>query len=68
MLATDTQDRFVMNTEFLRVLLDPGRFFEERTGIEPGLKMPALIVLIYGMIGAIAAALTTKMLIGILPA
>jgi len=57
-----------MNTGFLRVLLDPGRFFEERIKNEPGLKIPALIVLVYGLIGAVAAALTVNMVIALLPA
>ena len=57
-----------MNTGFIRVLLDPGRFFEERMQGEPGLKIPALIVLVYGLIGAVAAALTVNMVIAILPA
>ncbi|CVK33133.1 protein of unknown function [Methanoculleus bourgensis] len=39
-----------MNTGFLRVLLDPRRFFEERIKNEPGLKVPALIVLVYALI------------------
>jgi len=57
-----------MNTGFIRVLLDPGRFFEERMQGEPGLKIPALIVLVYGLIGAVAAALTVNVIIAILPA
>ncbi len=57
-----------MNTGLLRVLLDPGRFFEERTQGEPGLKIPALIVLIYAIVSAAAAALAVNVIIGILPA
>jgi hypothetical protein len=57
-----------MNTGFIRVLLDPGRFFEERMQGEPGLKIPALIVLVYGLIGAVAAALTVNVIIALLPA
>ncbi|MEN6514499.1 YIP1 family protein [Methanoculleus sp.] len=58
----------VMNTGSIRVLLDPGRFFEERMQDEPGLKIPALIVLVYGLISAVAAALAVNMVIAILPA
>ena len=57
-----------MNTGFLRVLLDPRRFFEERIKNEPGLKVPALIVLVYALIGAVAAALTVNVIIALLPA
>ena len=57
-----------MNTGFLRVLLDPGRFFEERMQGEPGLKIPALIVLVYGLIGAVSAALAVNVVIALLPA
>ena len=57
-----------MNTGLLRVLIDPGRFFEDRMQDEPGLKMPALIVLIYAIISAVAAALTVNVIIDILPA
>ena len=57
-----------MNTGLLRVLIDPGRFFEDRMQDEPGLKMPALIVLIYAIISAVAAALMVNVIISILPA
>ncbi|MFA5613399.1 MAG: YIP1 family protein [Methanoculleus sp.] len=57
-----------MNTGLLRVLIDPGRFFEDRMQDEPGLKMPALIVLIYAIISAVAAALMVNVIIDILPA
>ena len=57
-----------MDTGVLRVLLNPGRFFEERIQAEPSLKIPALIVLIIGLLGAVSAALTTNMIIGMLPA
>ena len=57
-----------MDTGVLRVLLNPGRFFEERIQAEPSLKIPALIVLIIGLLGAVSAALTANMIIGMLPA
>ncbi|MCK8518475.1 YIP1 family protein [Methanoculleus sp. 7T] len=57
-----------MNVGFLRVLLNPGRFFEERMQSEPSLKIPALIAFIIGLIGAVSAALTANMIIGLLPA
>ena len=57
-----------MNTGLLRVLIDPGRFFEDRMQDESGLKMPALIVLIYAIISAVAAALMVNVIIDILPA
>ncbi|WP_292409932.1 MULTISPECIES: YIP1 family protein [unclassified Methanoculleus] len=58
----------IMKTGFLRVLLSPGNFFEERMRTEPGLKVPALIALVIGVIGAVSAALATNLTIGILPA
>lgn len=57
-----------MESGFLRVLLNPGRFFEARMQEEPSLKVPALIALIIGVIGAVSAALAANMVIGILPA
>lgn len=56
-----------MDTGFFRVLLNPGRFFEERMKNEPGLKTPALIVLIIGLISAASAALAVNMTIALLP-
>jgi len=56
-----------MDTGFLRVLFDPGRFFEERMRGEAGLKIPALIMLAYGIVGAVAAALMVNVIIAILP-
>ena len=56
-----------MDTGFLRVLFDPGRFFEERMRGEAGLKIPALIILAYGIVGAVAAALMVNVIIAILP-
>lgn len=57
-----------MDTGFLRVLFDPGRFFESRMQGEPSLKVPALIALVIGVIGAVSAALAANMFVGILPA
>jgi hypothetical protein len=57
-----------MDSGSLRVLLTPGRFFEERMQDEPGLKTPALIVLIIGLIGAFSTALVTNMTTAMLPA
>ncbi len=58
----------IMDTGFLRVLLNPGRFFEARMQDEPSLKVPALIALAIGLIGAVSAALAANLVIGILPA
>ncbi|MDV2481024.1 YIP1 family protein [Methanoculleus sp. Wushi-C6] len=57
-----------MEAGFLRVLLNPGRFFEARMQEEPSLKVPALIALVIGVIGAVSAALVANMFIGFLPA
>ncbi|WP_292519262.1 Yip1 family protein [Methanoculleus sp.] len=57
-----------MNTGFLRVLLDPGRFFEARMQGEPSLKVPALIALVIGIIGAVSAALSANVTIAAFPA
>lgn len=57
-----------MKTGFLRVLFDPGRFFEGCMQREPSLKVPALIALAIGVIGAVSAALMANMIVGILPA
>lgn len=57
-----------MEIGFLRVLFDPGRFFESRMRDEPSLKVPALIALVIGVIGAVSAALAANMFVGILPA
>ncbi len=57
-----------MDTGFLRVLLNPGRFFEARMQDEPSLKIPALIALVIGLIGAVSAALAANLIVGILPA
>ncbi|WP_214021566.1 YIP1 family protein [Methanoculleus sp.] len=57
-----------MDTGFLRVLFNPGRFFEARMQDEPSLKVPALIALVVGLIGAVSAALTANLIVGILPA
>ncbi len=57
-----------METGFLRVLFDPGRFFENRMRGEPSLKVPALIALVIGVIGAVSVALAANIFVGILPA
>ena len=57
-----------METGFLRVIFDPGHFFESRMRDEPSLKVPALIALVVGLIGAISAALVANLIVGILPA
>ncbi len=56
-----------METGFLRVLFDPGHFFENRMRGEPSLKIPALIALVIGLVGAVSAALMANMIVGILP-
>lgn len=56
-----------MDSGFLRVLLEPGRFFQERMRGEPGLKIPALIALVIGIIGAVSAAISANALTEGLP-
>jgi len=56
------------DTEFVQVLVNPGRFFKERMKDEPGLKIPMLITLVYGLISAVSAALAVNMIIALLPA
>jgi hypothetical protein len=58
----------IMDTGFIRVLLNPGRFFEARMQDEPSLKIPALIALVIGLIGAVSAALVANITIALLPA
>ncbi|HOI59207.1 MULTISPECIES: Yip1 family protein [unclassified Methanoculleus] len=57
-----------METGLLRVLLNPGRFFEGRMQGEPSLKIPALIALVIGLIGAVSAVLIVNITIAMLPA
>ncbi|MCM2465150.1 Yip1 family protein [Methanoculleus oceani] len=56
-----------METGFLRVLLNPGRFFEARMQDEPSLKIPALIALVIGLIGVVSAVLMANITIAMLP-
>ncbi len=56
-----------MQTGFLRVLLNPGRFFEARMQDEPSLKIPALIALVIGLIGVVSAVLMANITIAMLP-
>ncbi|MDK2889729.1 MAG: hypothetical protein PWR21_361 [Methanoculleus sp.] len=57
-----------MDTGFLRVLLNPGRFFEARMQDEPSLKIPALIALAIGLIGVVPAVLMANITTAMLPA
>ncbi|WP_292364795.1 MULTISPECIES: Yip1 family protein [unclassified Methanoculleus] len=57
-----------MDTGFLRVLLNPGRFFEARMQDEPSLKVPALIALVIGLIGVVPAVLMANITTAMLPA
>lgn len=57
-----------MKTGFLRVLLDPGRFFEARMQGEPSLKIPALIALVIGLIGAVSTIPMMDLTMAMLPA
>lgn len=57
-----------MDTGFLRVLLDPGRFFETRMQEKPSLKIPALIALAVGLIGAVSVIPMTDLTMAMLPA
>lgn len=57
-----------MDTGFLRVLFDPGRFFEARMQEEPSLKVPALIAIVIGLIGAVSVIPMTDLTMAMLPA
>ena len=57
-----------MDTGFLRVLLDPGRFFEARMQEKPSLKIPALIALVIGLIGAVSTIPMADITMAMLPA
>ena len=57
-----------METGFLQVLLNPARFFESRMQEEPSLKVPALIALVCGLIGAVSALMMTDITVAMLPA
>lgn len=57
-----------METGFLQVLLNPARFFEARMQDEPSLKVPALIALICGLIGAVSALIMADVTTAMLPA
>ncbi len=49
------------------LFLNPGRFFEQKMREEEGLKLPSLIILIAGIIGAIGAAISLGPIIQLLP-
>lgn len=49
------------------LFLNPGRFFEQKMQEEGGLKLPALIVLIAGIIGAVGAVISLGPVIQLLP-
>jgi len=57
-----------MDTGFLRVLFDPGRFFETRMQEKPSLKIPALIAFAMGLIGAVSVIPMTDITMAMLPA
>lgn len=57
-----------MDTGFLRVLFDPGRFFEARMQDKPSLKVPALIAIVIGLIGAVSVIPMTDITMAMLPA
>jgi len=57
-----------MDTGFLRVLFDPGHFFEARMQEEPSLKVPALIAIVIGLIAAASTLPTTEITMAMLPA
>ncbi|MDD3857054.1 MAG: Yip1 family protein [Methanoculleus sp.] len=57
-----------MDTGFLRVLFDPGRFFEARMQDKPSLKVPALIAIVMGLIGAVSVIPMTDITMAMLPA
>lgn len=56
-----------MDTGLIRVLLDPGHFFEARMQDEPSLKVPALIALVIGITGAITGAISANAMIAAFP-
>lgn len=49
------------------LFLNPGRFFAQKMQEEEGLKMPALIILIAGIIGAVGAVIATGPFLALLP-
>ncbi|KLK88726.1 hypothetical protein SZ63_07010 [Methanoculleus sediminis] len=57
-----------METGFLRVLFEPGRFFEARMQDRPSLKIPALIAVVMGLIGAVSVIPMTDLTMAMLPA
>jgi len=57
-----------METGLLRVLLNPGRFFEGRMQGEPSLKVPALIALVIALIGAVSTIPMMDITMAMLPA
>jgi hypothetical protein len=58
----------IMDTGFIRVLLNPGRFFEARMQEKPSLKIPALIAVVMGLIGAVSVIPMTDITMAMLPA
>ncbi|MFA7198894.1 MAG: Yip1 family protein [Methanoculleus sp.] len=57
-----------MKIGLLRVLLDPGHFFEARMQGEPSLKVPALIALVIALIGAVSTIPMMDITMAMLPA
>ena len=57
-----------METGLLRVLLDPGHFFEARMQGGPSLKVPALIALVIALIGAVSTIPMMDITMAMLPA
>ncbi|NLB01577.1 MAG: YIP1 family protein, partial [Methanomicrobiales archaeon] len=57
-----------MDTGFLRVLIDPGHFFEAQMQGEPGLKVPALIAIVVGLIAAVSTIPMAEITAAMLPA
>lgn len=57
-----------MKIGLLRVLLDPGHFFEARMQGEPSLKVPALIAIVIALIGAVSTIPMMDLTMAMLPA
>ncbi|KUG19260.1 MAG: YIP1 family protein [Methanomicrobiaceae archaeon] len=57
-----------MNTTVVHALIHPGAFFSEKMNAHESLKVPALIVLATGLIGAVNAYLTTGYTMQLMPA
>jgi hypothetical protein len=68
LLPTSKGVLVVMSATTFQVLFNPRGFFAERVKHEESLKVPALIVLAVGIIGAVSAVMVSNLTVAILPA